>query len=84
MFSHPQLSCCSPQGVAASASDGCRILQVFFFLSALRAHIGELQSLTTVTSLFTDMAGNSPFLSGNLGWPGGKGGNILRESGPNT
>ena len=75
MFAHPQLPCGSPEGVAASASEGCHILQVFFFLSAPRAHIGVLQSLTTVTSLFTDMAGNSPFLSGNLGWPGAKGGN---------
>ena len=36
--------------------------QVFFsFLSSLWAHTGRLHSLTTVTPLFTDMAGNSPF-----------------------
>ena len=44
VFSHPQLPCGSPQGVAASSSDGCHILQLFFFLSALRAHTGKLMS----------------------------------------
>ena len=29
------------------------------------AHIGGLQSLMTVTSLFTDMIGNTPFLNDN-------------------
>ena len=39
--------------------------QVFFsFLSSLRAHIGGLQSLMTVTFLFTDMAGDILFLNG--------------------
>ena len=39
--------------------------QVFFsFLSALRAQeFGRSESLMTVTSLFTDVAGNTPFLS---------------------
>ena len=41
--------------------------QVFFsFLSALRAQeftFGRSESLVTVTSLFTDVAGNTPFLS---------------------
>ena len=40
--------------------------QVFFFLSALKkgsgTHIGGLQSLMTMTALFTDMARNSSFL----------------------
>ena len=42
-------------------SDGCQIS----FLSALKGsgvHIGGMQSLMTVTSLFTDMTGNTPFL----------------------
>ena len=43
--------------------------QVFFsFLSSLRAHWlthGGLQSLMAVTSLFTDMAGNTPFFRGD-------------------
>lgn len=33
-------------------------------MSVLRAHIKRLQSLITVTSLFTDTAGNTPFLRG--------------------
>ena len=51
VFSHPQLPCCSAQGVAASASDGCHIPQVFFFLSAPRAHTGKLISQMWHSSL---------------------------------
>ena len=40
-------------------------MQGFFsFLSVLRAHIEKLQSLITVTSLFTDTTGNTPFFRG--------------------
>ena len=44
--------------------NGCWLQGFFSFLSVLRAHIERLQSLITVTSLFTDMAGNTPFLKG--------------------
>ena len=46
--------------------NGCWLQGFFSFLSVLRAHIERLQSLITVTSLFTDMAGNALFLT-NLG-----------------
>ena len=39
-----------------------RLQAVCSFQSALRAYVGGLRSLMTVTSLFTDMAGNTPFL----------------------
>ena len=46
---------------------GCQIPKAFVsFLSALRAQeftLGGLESLTTVKFLFTNMAGNIPFLS---------------------
>ena len=41
----------------------------FCLLTASRAQeftFGEPESLMTVTSLFTDMAGNTPFLRGSL------------------
>ena len=44
-----------------------------FFLSALKkgsgTHIGGLQSLMTMTALFTDMARNSSFLGEGNGTP---------------
>ena len=49
--------------------------QAFFsFLTALRAHV-DLELLVTVTSLFTDKAGNIPFLNSETeqdpeGYPG--------------
>ena len=46
--------------------NGCQIVQALFsFLSALRAQeftFGGPESLKTMASLFTDMAGNIPFL----------------------
>ena len=45
--------------------EGCLISQVFSFLNAHRAQIftfGGLEWLLTLTSLLTDMAGNTPFL----------------------
>ena len=39
-----------------------RLPAVCSFQSALRAYVGGLRSLMTVSSLFTDMAGNTPFL----------------------
>ena len=49
--------------------------QAFFSLTALRAHVGDLELLVTVTSLFTGKAGNIPFLSSETeqdpeGYPG--------------
>ena len=54
-----------PQGVAPGS--GCSLMvawwQVFFsFLNYLRAHVGRLKLLLLVTSLFTGISGNIPFL----------------------
>ena len=53
-----------------TVGSGCSMMavrsQVFSFLSALRAQeitFGGLELLMTVTSLFTDMARNTPFLN---------------------
>ena len=51
-------------GSGYSPRAGCQIAQVFSFQSALWAQeftFGGLESLMTVTSLSTDMAGNSSF-----------------------
>ena len=42
--------------------DDCQIAGIVLFPGCPQAHTGRLQSLMTVTSLFTDMAGNSPSL----------------------
>ena len=50
-------------------SAGCRITGILLLPECplgSPAHIGELQSLMAVTSSFTDMAGNIPFLRDNM------------------
>ena len=64
-FSHPEfLSAHSREWVQPH---GCQINQIFSsILSALRAQeftMGRLESPMTVTSLLTNMAGNTPFLT---------------------
>ena len=46
----------------AARSDSLLLPEGFFNLPA---HLGGLQSLMTVTSFFTDMAGNTSFLNTN-------------------
>ena len=49
-----------------SIGSGCSLQVLFSFLGALRAQkftFGSPESLITVTSLFTDMAGKTPFLN---------------------
>ena len=62
--------CYSLSSSVLSLGSGCSLmatmLQVFSFLISLRAQdftFGGLELLMTVTSLFTDIAGNTPFLT---------------------
>ena len=72
----------APQGSPWEMTDGCQITGTVLPgpLLSSETHIWGLESLMAVTSLFIDMAGNSPFLSavGAVCLPGGsRGTNIF-------
>ena len=51
-----------------AAESGCYMAGILFLPESPQnssAHVGRLQSLMTVASLFTDMIGNTPFLNVN-------------------